>query len=308
MSSSNLYPQAAPIAQAEIFSEHVIARGVPMYHESLMPLCAVQDHPMPAVHASEALQALAGCGFPRGLASEVVSSAHNSFPIRLWIVDNSGSMQTGDGSRMVQTSNGSRMIQATRWQELADTLGAVAEMACALGARTDFLLLNRPSTGQLQFATVGGKGTGNAALVPVLGVHLEARQLKQAMQQLQPSGGTPLTEAVQQACNLIEIAAPALLASGQQAVVTLATDGLPNDNDTFMRALQRLQGLPVWLVVRLCTNDEGVVRYWSDLDQSLEMPLEVRGWIGTELRWADADCEAWALICVGRALIAKGSR
>ena len=142
----------------------------------------------------------------------------------------------------------------------------------------------------------------------MLGVHLEARQLKQAMQQLQPSGGTPLTEAVQQACNLIEIAAPALLASGQQAVVTLATDGLPNDNDTFMRALQRLQGLPVWLVVRLCTNDEGVVRYWSDLDQSLEMPLEVRGWIGTELRWADADCEAWALICVGRALIAKGSR
>lgn len=303
MSSSALYP-AAPVAHAV-----PIAQGVPIYHESSMPLCAVQDHPMPAVHASEALQALAGCGFPRGLASEVVNSAHNSFPIRLWIVDNSGSMQTGDGSRMVQTSNGScRMIQATRWQELVDTLGAVAEMACALGARTDFLLLNRPSTGQVQFATVGGKGTGNAALVPVLGAHLEARQLKQAMQQLQPSGGTPLTEAVLQACNLIEIAAPALLASGQQAVVTLATDGLPNDNDTFMRALQRLQGLPVWLVVRLCTNDEGVVRYWSDLDQSLEMPLEVRGWIGTELRWADADCEAWALICVGRALIAKGSR
>ena len=247
---------------------------------------------MPAVHASEALQALAGCGFPRGLASEVVNSAHNSFPIRLWIVDNSGSMQTGDGSRMVQTSNGScRMIQATRWQELVDTLGAVAEMACALGARTDFLLLNRPSTGQVQFATVGGKGTGNAALVPVLGAHLEARHLKQAMQQLQPSGGTPLTEAVLQACNLIEIAAPALLASGQQAVVTLATDGLPNDNGTFMLALQRLQRLPVWLVVRLCTNDEGVVRYWSDLDQSLEMPLEVRGWTGTELRRVDADCE-----------------
>jgi hypothetical protein len=68
------------------------------------------------------------------------------------------------------------MIQATRWHELVDTLGAVAEMACALGARTDFLLLNRPSTGQVQFATVGGKGTGNAALVPVLGAHLEARQ------------------------------------------------------------------------------------------------------------------------------------
>ena len=164
--------QAAPVAHAE-----PIAQGVPIYHESSMPLCAVQDHPMPAVHASEALQALAGCGFPRGLASEVVNSAHNSFPIRLWIVDNSGSMQTGDGSRMVQTSNGScRMIQATRWHELVDTLGAVAEMACALGARTDFLLLNRPSTGQVQFATVGGKGTGNAALVPVLGAHLEARQ------------------------------------------------------------------------------------------------------------------------------------
>merc|ERR1719473_1453223 len=74
---------------------------------------------------------------------------------------------------------------------------------------------------------------------------------------------------------MIEPHARELRACGETVTVILATDGLPNNSQTFELAMQQLQRLPVWLVVRLCTDDDSIVDYWNSLDEQLEMPLEV---------------------------------
>jgi hypothetical protein len=77
---------------------------------------------------------------------------------------------------------------------------------------------------------------------------------------------------------------PELQRLGRKVVIVIATDGLPsNENDQrgpkhdqeFVEALRLLEGLPVWVVVRLCTDDKKTVDFYNDLDSQLELSLEV---------------------------------
>lgn len=232
----------------------------------------------PAVEVSERereamVAALARFSFPRGLATELAASTE-VFPVRFFVLDNSGSMSMGDGNRIVVDGAGKRRaVTATRWEELIDSASTIAELSETLGARTDFHLLNRSGRFS-KFLTVGGDSSA-ASFVPCSGEKVSASMLRQRIQQVTPNGGTPLTESVMAIVSMLEPVAHQMRARGQQAVVTLMTDGKPNDPRSFAAALQALQALPVWLVVRLFTDDDAVVSYWDELDQSLETGLEV---------------------------------
>ena len=169
------------------------------------------------------------------------------------------------------------VLRATRWQELCDTLISLSEISTSLGARTDFHLLN-PGTSS---ATPPGGGqylslcTDAYGFVTAAGATVDHDQLSAFFKGLSPTGTTPLAESLHQIINTINPVAEKMRHNGQKAVVVIATDGLPNDKNAFLRALQQLQALPVFPIVRLCTNDDNVVQYYSDLDKSLEHPLEV---------------------------------
>ena len=52
--------------------------------------------------------------------------------------------------------------------------------------------------------------------------------------------------------------------NNQTAAVIICTDGVSTDGD--IAAAKPLQDLPVWVVVRLCTDDEELIEYWNNID------------------------------------------
>ena len=248
--------------------QHVVI-GTPVSSERVTP----RPHPLPQrpslARHNTMISTLLSHGWPPGLTHSMASSI-DAFPVRYVIVDNSGSMQSTDGQRLIKTGSGLKAISATRWAELGDVVMDLGQVVTSLGAETHFHLLNPTSAGQY---FVIADAAGSSCSAGRAGQPVDLPVLKRAMD-TSPTGTTPLTEAVEMVIQCIAPAAEELRANGQQAVVILASDGLPNDPASFLKALQLLQQLPVWLVVRLCTDEDEVTEYWGDLDKQLEAPLE----------------------------------
>ena len=104
------------------------------------------------------------------------------------------------------------------------------------------------------------------------------------IENVSPAGVTPLTDQIYEIHKRVLQWAPKLMANNKKVVVTIATDGLPTDSSgtagrnqriLFIKALEKLLRLPVWLVIRLCTNDKKVVSFYNELDRLLEMNVDV---------------------------------
>ena len=75
-----------------------------------------------------------------GLAMSL-NDAKKSFAKRIWIVDNSGSMQATDGHRIVATgrkANQMKVVPSSRWEEIQDCVGYHIQIAAAMEAPTTF--------------------------------------------------------------------------------------------------------------------------------------------------------------------------
>ena len=112
----------------------------------------------------------------------------------------------------------------------------------------------------------------------------EVENAVNVMTKIRPGGVTPLTQHVREIQKQVSAMAHDLTENGKQVAIILATDGLPTDQqgrggkvamNEFVEALRSLEGLPVWLVIRLCTDEDHVCEFYNDLDAQLELSLEV---------------------------------
>ncbi|KAL7496787.1 hypothetical protein ACHAWT_007170 [Skeletonema menzelii] len=226
------------------------------------------------------IQNLIKQGYTRGLATSLAQTIKN-FPLRIWVVDNSGSMQHVDGHRFVETKRQQdvKIVNCSRWDEIKGCVEYHAQISAALEAPTTFRMLNDPRVGpnSQQF------GVAETSLDPDV-IQEEVSRAVAIMNQSQPGGVTPLIRHIREIRESVEEMAPELNANGTRVAIILATDGLPTDEQgynnsavqqEFVQALRGLERLPVWVVIRLCTDEESVCDFYNSLDDQLELSLEV---------------------------------
>lgn len=152
-------------------------------------------------------------------------------------------------------------------------------LAALLEAPTRFRLLN-PRTGVPRVFSIADREPSTDEKRRDVTVD----KAKQYLYKIHPGGGTPLTRHIQEIQQEIVAMLPKLEAKGQRVAVVIATDGLPTSDkggtrlgaqDEFVRALKTLEGLPVWIVIRMCTDDPEVGEFYNHLDAKLELSVDV---------------------------------
>ena len=182
-----------------------------------------------------------------------------------FIVDDSGSMSISDATRFVK--HGTKMVPVTcsRYAELQDCITFHASLANTSKHPTTFRLLNNAPPIVIGGPADDGSGYG---------------RLLQALE-LSPGGGTPLCQHIREVVAEIASMASALRADGRKVTLVITTDGEANDG-SLAEAMEPLKDLPVWVVLRLCTDEAAVVDYWAGIDQVLELNIDVLDDLGSE--------------------------
>ena len=104
--------------------------------------------------------------------------------------------------------------------------------------------------------------------------HASYQHICQVMDTSGPSGRTPLCKHVNEIAAQVRGMEAQLRQNGHKAAVIICTDGEASDGDV-AAALRPLHDLPVWVVLRLCTDEDNVVKYWNNIDSQLELDLEI---------------------------------
>jgi hypothetical protein len=133
------------------------------------------------------------------------------------------------------------VVGCSRWDELSQTIRFHAGLAEAAGTPLEFRLLN--GADPVMCGLRNDNGEEHKFLLDLLDD--------------EPAGQTPLCAQIRVIVENIKSIESELRDRHKRAAVIIATDGESTDGDV-ARALKPLEKLPVWLVIRLCTDEDKV--------------------------------------------------
>lgn len=220
----------------------------------------------------ERIQILQSQGFPVGLAALLLQHTRD-FPLRIWLVDNSGTMHQDDGHIVTQTKDGKvEIVHCSRWQEVSSALRWHAELAAWVQTPMAIRFLLDPG------AQVGPQQLGVSASKHHSS-NEEVSRLKALLHKIRPTGApTPIHYHLQELLPAIQAILPQLEAESRRLVISVCTDSIPTDADgmenqqivsEFLMTLQQLMEWPVQVVIRLLTDEERVVGFYQRLPSDM---------------------------------------
>lgn len=263
----------------------ITGRDGPPGMRSSRLISKLQKLPFPERPEEIDVDRLVDNGFTKGLAASMVENSE-AYPVRYFIIDNSGSMNKADGKKLVENMDGKsyKVVQCTRWEEISESILYHTTLSRLMVAPTIFRFLNDPRGKICQQFSVAARSAD------VTEIDKECKEVRRIMKKASPGGYTPLCDQIIYLTKTIKPMSDYLSANGQKAVVTIATDGMPTDKNgkssktvekEFVELLRKLHNLPVWIVISLYTEDDDVISFYDELDMDLELSVDViEGYFG----------------------------
>jgi hypothetical protein len=190
--------------------------AVTMAFETSMVVSVPQVVAPPSEIPENILKSLVNQGFTHSLARSL-NETKQAFALRIWVIDNSGSMTTRDGHQIIDNGKSDVfMVDCSRWEEIRECVEYHIQLANMIDAPTRFRFLNDPGTrvGPQKFSI---KDDSYAA------PHLKAHEALSLMRKVLPNGCTPLTEHIMEIYKEISEMVPVLRRTGQKVAIILAT-------------------------------------------------------------------------------------
>ena len=91
---------------------------------------------------------------------------------------------------------------------------------------------------------------------------------------VEPSGLTPICKQIGDVIEAVKFMENEIISTGKIVILIIMTDGESTDGDV-AEMLKPMEGLPLQIIVRICTDESDVSEYWDDISAKLDIDVRV---------------------------------